>query len=401
MKIGVVLSNAASDLGGGYTIERDLYQALLKCAPESKHQITVFSWDEKTDNAALKAAGIEHFSFKAPDLVTLLARKISSAKYKFETITRLALTQKSKRWIENIIELSEVDLLWYLTPDVITMEKPFITIVWDLQHRLQPYFPEVSSEGEWSARDKHYRTVLPRATIVLTGTEAGKKEIENFYQIPSERIKLVRHPTPAFVLGPEKSNTHHVRPKYDIVGDYVFYPAQFWPHKNHVSILMALKNLKENGLKISAVFSGSDKGNLSYVKEKVQELRLSDQIHFLGFVPQDELVELYQNALALTYVSFCGPENLPPLEAFATGCPVIAARVAGAEEQLGDAAVLINPKSEIEIADAIRALHSDSALRKRLVDKGLKRATQFTGVDFVQSVFKACDELEPILRAWK
>ena len=109
------------------------------------------------------------------------------------------------------------------------------------------------------------------------------------------------------------------------------------------------------------VFTGSDKGNEQLVRRKISELGLDDQIHMLGFVPRDDLKALYSTALALTFASFFGPGNLPPLEAFALGCPVIASRVPGTQEQLGDAALLFNPADPEELANAIlaKALQAD------------------------------------------
>jgi glycosyltransferase involved in cell wall biosynthesis len=129
-------------------------------------------------------------------------------------------------------------------------------------------------------------------------------------------------------------------------------------------------------------------------------LGLSDHVRFLGFVSQDDLVSLYRHALALTYVSFFGPENLPPLEAFALGCPVIASNVAGAHEQLGDAALLVDPKSPAEIAEAIKAVYENTSLRELLVRRGLARACRWTGGDFVRGVFSLLDEFVPIRRCW-
>jgi glycosyltransferase involved in cell wall biosynthesis len=109
---------------------------------------------------------------------------------------------------------------------------------------------------------------------------------------------------------------------------------------------------------------------------------------------------LYRNALALTYVTFFGPENLPPLEAFALGCPVIASNVSGAQEQLGDAAMLVDPKDEEQIANAIKLVHDDLHVRRTLVERGIHRASKWTGEDFVRSVFSILDEFEPIRRCW-
>ena len=94
-------------------------------------------------------------------------------------------------------------------------------------------------------------------------------------------------------------------------------------------------------------------------------------------------------------------ENLPPLEAFALGCPVIAARVSGAEEQMGEAAILVDPVDVDEIAAAIRRVHGDVRLRTQLVDAGKMRAAAWTVQDFVRGAFGIIDQFEAVRRVWR
>jgi glycosyltransferase involved in cell wall biosynthesis len=128
---------------------------------------------------------------------------------------------------------------------------------------------------------------------------------------------------------------------------------------------------------------------------------LSSQVHILGYVPQKDMIALYRNALVLTFITFFGPDNLPPLEAFALGCPVIASNVSGAEEQLGDAALLVDPKNPEQIADAIFNVYNSPEQRNILIERGLKRAHQWTGHDFIMNIFEILDEFEPIRRCWE
>ena len=111
------------------------------------------------------------------------------------------------------------------------------------------------------------------------------------------------------------------------------------------------------------MFVGADHGNLAHVKATVDRLGLADRVHFLGFVPREDLIDLYRQAFALSYVTFFGPENLPPLEAFALGCPVIASEVSGAREQLEDAVLFVDPTSPEQMAEAVVRLASEEGLR--------------------------------------
>jgi glycosyltransferase involved in cell wall biosynthesis len=238
--------------------------------------------------------------------------------------------------------------------------------------------------------------------MIIAGTDVGRMEIERFYQVTSNRIRILPHPTPTFTLRAQQNDLEEILKKYGLKRNYLFYPAQFWSHKNHVNLLRAVGILKqEHQVEFQLVFVGSDKGNQEYVESFAAQLKPSLNVAFLGFVPLEDLIAFYRGAFALTYVTFFGPENLPPLEAFALGCPVIASNVAGSHEQLGDAALLIDPRKPAEIANAIKTLHEDGGLRRELIAKGHTRAERWTATDFVRGVFNALDEFEPVRSCWK
>lgn len=405
MKIGLFLGNQLPEIGGGYTYQSEILNFIIKLDAKSGHTFVLLSWDKEPPKDILSYQHIEFISLYR-DFKTRLQSKIKR--------TVIAILKKLRHpssqfqingWHEKFasysIATNGIDIIWYLGPWCISMEVPYIITVWDLQHRRQPYFPEVSRKGEWDQREQFYATRLRRASYVITGTHAGKAEIERFYQLPSERIKILPFPTPKFVLAALANEGKEVLAKYNLPEGYLFYPAQFWPHKNHVGLLLTIKLLRDKyNLIFPVVFVGSDKGNKPHIKQVVTELELSEQIHFLGFVPQEDLISLYRNAFALTFVTFFGPDNLPPLEAFALSCPVVASEVSGAQEQLGDAALLVDPKKPEQIALAIKSLWDDKHLRQTLVQRGLARASQWTGQDYVKAVFSILDEFEAIRRCW-
>ena len=220
--------------------------------------------------------------------------------------------------------------------------------------------------------------------------------------MPPDRIKILPFPTLSYVLDLKNTEDIDIDDRYDIPKDYLFYPAQFWPHKNHANLLLALKKLKEEyALDLPLVLVGSDKGNEAYIRNLADEMGLSAQVFFLGFVSTVELVALYKNAFALTFMTFFGPDNLPPLEAFALGTPVIASDVSGAKEQLGDAALLVDPKNPEQIAETIYTLYNNPQMRRELIEKGLYRVDKWNAHDFVRGVFSIVDDFEPIRRCWE
>jgi glycosyltransferase involved in cell wall biosynthesis len=399
MKIGIHLGIDVPESGGVFTFQRSIGEALLEIASQSQHSFVVFHGNQV--NIA-PTRNVTSVPLNLPKYVRAYYRFCRSIGYVANVLNCQPFLIPQNSGVARRIEQSGVDIVWYVGPFCYTMDMPYIITVLDLQHRLQPYFPEVSANGIWEDREQIYSIKLRRATKIIVSTEVGKKEIETFYQVPADRIQVLPYAAPKYnssLLG--IGNGENVLKKYNIPNNYLFYPGQFWPQKNHVGLLYALQILLNKwNISLPIVFTGSDKGNLDYVKTVAAELGVNNQLYFLGFVPIEDIAALYKNALALTMPTLVGPDNIPALEAFALSCPVITSDLPGFEEQLGDAALLVDPKDEEQIAFAIKSLYENKELRQNLIKKGLERVARWTWTDYVQGVFKILDKFEPIRRTW-
>jgi glycosyltransferase involved in cell wall biosynthesis len=389
MRVGILLGASDPTAGGGYTFQKEVFDALLMIGAQSRHSFVFLCHPDTA--AKLPPKPLPNAEVVALDVEIAAQRN--------------ALFGRSRppppvRSLDEQLQAARVDFVWQLSAPGQVLEVPYMVVVWDLQHRLQPWFPEVSASGNWQHRDNLYTAVLGRAAAIIVGTEVGKLEVERFFRVDPSRILIMPHPTPR-VVGTGVETTLPVRQKYGISGDYLFYPAQFWAHKNHVNLLMALDLLKSRfGRPLDVVLVGADHGNLGHVKATADRLGLADRVHFLGFIPREDLIELYRQAFALAYVTFFGPENLPPLEAFALGCPVIASEVSGAREQLQDAALFVDPTSPEEIAQAVLRLAREDGLRQNLIDAGGKIAQARTPQGFVADALAFLDRFEAVRRCW-
>lgn len=410
MKIGVYVNDYSNpESGGKCTFEQQVVDCFLSLAEQSNHTFSLLSFKPLPIQKSALPSNVEVISFQSS-----VQGKLRSNRYRslINQIRKLIPSNSEMRYQawhklnQKVLEAHGIELTWSPWQGCFTTESPYITTVFDLAHRFHPYFPEVSQGSQWESRENWMQTFVKRASFIITGTQAGKSEIEKLYQVPSERIKVIPFPTPQFALdAPIATRSLHsddLKSKYNLPEGYLFYPAQFWSHKNHANLLYALNYLKqEHNLKLPVVFVGAEKGNFDYIQTLTKELDLVDQVRFLGFVSQQDLVGLYQNAFALAFVTFFGPDNLPPLEAFALGCPVIASNVSGAPEQLGDAALLVDPQNTKQIALAIKSLYDDTHLRETLIQRGLERAARWTSQDYVKRIFEVFDEFEAIRRCWR
>ena len=297
-----------------------------------------------------------------------------------------------------------VDLMFYSFPTSVSFETgiPYVMAIHDLQHRLQPEFPEVSADGEWERREYMFRNGARYATLLLADSEIGKEDILNFYGpygVTPDQVKILPF-LPACYLAPDISQSARQRARtiYRLPERYLFYPAQFWPHKNHTRIVQALGLLKqEHRLKIPVVFSGSHTGEIrertfQEVMSLCSELKLQEQIHYLGYLPEEDMSGVYAEALALVMPTFFGPTNIPVLEAWAFNCPVLTSDIRGIREQAGNAAILVNPRSVEAIAEGIYQLWTDGNLRAALADRGRARLATYTLDDYRRRLSEIVEE---------
>ena len=132
---------------------------------------------------------------------------------------------------------------------------------------------------------------------------------------------------------------------------------------------------------MNIVFSGSNKGNLNYIKKSVNLFGLENQVRFMGFINNDLLIDIYRNSFALVMPTYFGPTNLPPLEAFKLGIPVIYPDIKEMREQIGDAAKFINLLDPKSLANQIKNLYKNEDLRKKIIKSGFKRYQEIENID--------------------
>jgi glycosyltransferase involved in cell wall biosynthesis len=321
---------------------------------------------------------LDKYNFAQVDLVFLssgsqvngLQRKvlcIPKLRYRililFQMINRIfpgRLTDKLNRTAEKIIASilikNDIKLIFYpIQLKFVLTDFPFISNNWDIGHRSTFAFPELIYNGQFRSREDWYGADIMKALLVFCESETGKKELIRFSGISEDKVKVV----PTFSgesthITLSEDNQKKILAKYKLQKNhYFFYPAQFWAHKNHYGLLHAFYKIKKKHMQMKLVLTGSNKGNLSYVKKIAYQLDIEDDIVFCGFVSNDEIMAFYCNATALVMTTFFGPTNMPFLEALALDCPVLCSDLEGHREMLKDAARYFSPENHDEIAGAM------------------------------------------------
>lgn len=247
-----------------------------------------------------------------------------------------------------------------------------IGTIHDLMHRYEPHFPEVSAFFRRGIREHRFGNIARHSAAVMVDSEVGRDQVVESYHVPREHIWPLPYVAPSYLrdTAPRADFDAH----YQLPARFVFYPAQFWPHKNHLRLLEAIAIIAESHPDIGLVLSGGKRHAFEQVREHAKTLHLEDRVYFVGHVPDADLAGFYKRARALVMPTFFGPTNIPPLEALALGCPAIISGIYGMPEQSGDAALYFDPKSSQEMALQIAQVWTDDSLAALMSQRGIARS---------------------------
>jgi glycosyltransferase involved in cell wall biosynthesis len=278
----------------------------------------------------------------------------------------------------------------------------YVYTFWDLCHRDHPEFPEVRECFEFEARENLARNALTKAVAVIAESALGKKNLERRYGLDQDRVHWIS-------ISPAKRSLEHDCSKFDprkkanipSGSHYIFYPAQFWAHKNHRLIVDSLDCLRKAGFDdIYAVFCGSDCGNLTNVLKMAKQKGVDDLVKYVGFISDQQMSAFYKHSLALVMPSYFGPTNMPPFEAFALDTPVIVSDLPGIRDQVGDAGLLVPPDNAEALRDAMLRLLKEPQLRSTLTEKGKSRLQEFSDEDRLSTLRKIFNSYDQKRLTW-
>jgi glycosyltransferase involved in cell wall biosynthesis len=227
-----------------------------------------------------------------------------------------------------------------------------------------------------------------RSTRVLTVSESSKRDILRFVDVPPDKIDVIYNAyDERFGIEPAEEDVGRVRERYQLHDEFVLYAGNVKPHKNLERLIEAFHLVRNRGLDhLKLVLIGDEISRYAALRRAVHQHQLHKYVRFLGYLPEETLAVMYRLAGVFVFPSLYEGFGLPPLEAMASGTPVVTSNVSSLPEVAGDAALLVDPYSPDSIADGIFAILTDEGIRLDLRAKGLVRARQFSWEASVQRV---------------
>lgn len=370
-KIGIFLAAAPHD-GGIFqysqamlaavgALPRDRYAVVAACASELWVQEAAACGIEARRVTIRPAEVLAGRAWRAAKLPMGLWRRVNPW---FHSLSQALIEEACDLWI-----FPSQDRWTYQLP------VPALGVVHDLMHRYERRFPEIGHPLEVRRREVHYAQTCRWSEGILVDSEVGRAQLIESYPVEPRDVHVLPFIAPKSMHATEASPRFSER--YRLPERYLFYPAQFWEHKNHKGLIQAIHQLREAHADLHLVLAGSKKNGFESTANLVDSLGLTNMVTFLGYVPEADMPELYRRARALVMPTFCGPTNIPPLEAFVAGCPVAASNVYGMPDQLGDAALFFDPHAVASMAAAIQRLWTDDRLVRALMEKGRQHAQRW------------------------
>jgi glycosyltransferase involved in cell wall biosynthesis len=221
---------------------------------------------------------------------------------------------------------------------------------------------------------------IKKARAVIVVSNQIKEDLIDFMPQARDKITVIYEGVEeSFRKIEEVTKIAIFRERYNLRGKTILYLGSTRPHKNLPRLIKTFGELTSQlDIECQLVIAGEKDKNLLVLKNLSHELGLTNRIVFLNHLSPEELLLLMNAAEIFVYPSLYEGFGLPPLEAMACGTPVVASNRASIPEVVGDAAILVNPENDQEIASAMLRLLTDYNLRQELIMKGYHRFPLFS-----------------------
>ncbi len=252
---------------------------------------------------------------------------------------------------------------------------PMVLTIHDLSFRL---FPKTHSLRNviWA------RSLVPistrRSRHIIAVSNNTKLDLVRLMSVPSQKISVVHEGAPEEFNPDPHPEDEEAMSHYGIIKPYILFVGTLEPRKNLNFLIKSFDQVAKQRPDVHLVLAGRRGWMAQAIFDELERLDLLGRVHITGYVRERFLPALYRQAAAFVYPSLYEGFGLPPLEAMASGTPVIVSRSSSLPEVVGDGGLYVNPLDTNELARAMDSIFSDPDLAADLRRKGLERAAGFS-----------------------
>jgi len=291
--------------------------------------------------------------------------------------------------IPSIVRRERADLFHaphYVLPPLLSC--PSVVTIHDCIHLMFPQY--LPNRLAYTYARAFMWMATHRSSHVLTVSEASKRDILRFYRIPPEKITVAYNAIDdRFHQRPAAEDIARVQERFQLHDPFVLYVGNIRPHKNIERLIEAFALVRTGPLaSTKLLIIGDEISKYPTLRRAVHQGKLHKHVRFLGFVGDQTLAALYRLATVFAFPSLYEGFGLPPLEAMASGTPVVTSNVSSLPEVVGDAAILVDPREPTAIAHGLRRALLDASLREQMRTRGLARAGHYSWAQTTETILR-------------
>lgn len=372
----------------------DIKSIVLFTTPEVKRHLTEFANNSKVEFSILDRnsffnnirIALSYFLF---DTYTIYTKYSSEKKFlNFLKNFSIKLNPYNSLLKNSGISLFHVPIQY---SPIYGTKIPVIITMHDLQ---EYHLPENFSSGERIHRAINNHKAIYESDKIIVSFNHIRNDILKYYNVLEDKVKVCPPPfAENWFTTKKETDWPSLVNKYSISKKYLLYPAATWPHKNHLRLLEALKEVQKRIPDIKLICTGNKTDYYSSIEIKIKELGLENSVKFLGIVPEDDLIGLYKNTELVVIPTLYEAGSGPLYEAMRYEVPVICANTTSLPETIADKRFIFDPKNIEEIASLINKILTDEKLREENLLNSKKRMSELSGYDYFNNFWEVYKKL--------
>ena len=351
MKVGILFESDPLNPGG---FNQSLISALiLNEIIEFRDNFTFITLDESSNHLLLEK-NLNVIIYK-----NNFFSKILNRLYSINYLKKLFNKLNIKHSFTKFLKKNNFEIIIFLSPHQLSFycsDVNFVINIWDIDHKKRPY-PEHHINNTFEKRENFLNYVLFKSFKIIVAHEQIKNDLVKLYKCNPDKI-LVQSFIPYLPYLTNKkikqNNSKLLSYQIPFHKKILFYPATFWPHKNHKYIIDTAIILKKKSINnFHFLFCGSDRGNFDFIKNEIEKNELNKLFTIIPFASHEEVIFFYENSFGVVMPTTGGPTNLPLYESFFFKKPIFYTKDLLNDENLKKAIIEIDIKDPIDFANKL------------------------------------------------
>ena len=397
MKIAIV-ADVLINSGGGLHMAMTAFNNFRKIN-NPNFEIVFVSTNKDLSVLLSKKLNLKTTLFDKNDILNKILLKL----HNFSFVNYLSIKYDFHNIFEKFLKKNKIDLIFFLSPSSLVSlcdKTNFIYTIWEFQHKFTPFFPEYKSNSIEN-KDALNDFAIKKAFKLILGNNTDLNNFSKIYNVNPERLRTLMFPSYLTQIKNE-NNLDQIDFEFQEKINkkkFLFYPAQFWAHKNHEYIINSFEKIDDKNL--YCIFTGIDKGNLNFIKKLIDKKKLNEKFIIFNYLSNEKIQYLYNKCYAVLFPSYVGSHSFPLFEGFYYKKPVIYNKYT-IDEDLKNMVFQIDIEDKNDLNNILKSFISNKSGIINKVDKAKTYFEEKFNTKAIQdNIEKVLIEYEKFQKKWK